>query len=229
MILVYFLIALLIIIFILLLLLLLIPVNYNLRLLYNEEIHGIISINLGFIYFNFNSNPLLLRIKLFGINLYSGTPQNKKPKITAEGKKAEHKAEEKKSPNSFNIKPFLSKKFLKSSLNLLVDLFNLIKPIKTKISGCIGLPEPHETALLVAAMAATAPLIAGIEIDLEPVWDDEHIELDMQVIGKFIPVILILKLIKFLFQQEIRAIWVKLIKDRKNKPKVQPSINLRGI
>ncbi len=202
----YFLLPLLIII-LLLFLLLWIPVKYNFKLQYDNCINCILSINWLLFHITYKLSPHpLLQINLGKRKIYSPSPIKKNTKPS-------NKSRTKKNRNPFKHGIFSWHKYYKIAINLIAELFKHIKPRKFKLYGNIGLTEPHQTAFIFAALSPLQPFLSLGDFNLQPLWNEEYIDLDMQIVGKFIPVIILLILVKFIFSQEIRVLWINSLKN----------------
>lgn len=202
----YFFLTLLLIVF-LLFSFLWIPIKYNFKLQYENNLNLDFSINWFFLHITYKLQPHpLLQIGLGNRKLYPSKPIKKTSPDP-------YKGQTKKTRNIFKFKRSDWQKYLKIIVNLIIELLNHIKPQKFKLYSTIGLSEPHQTAFVFATVSPLQRLLNLDDIYLQPLWNEEYIDLDIHIIGKLTPAIIFLIFIKFIFKQEIRVLWVNSIKN----------------
>ena len=91
------------------------------------------------------------------------------------------------------------------------DILDIIRPSYLNISGKLGLFEPHQTGY---AFMALLPLrqIHGAHITLQPIWDEEICDMEIQVGGRFIPLLLVTRIIRYALSPPMRQHWLKKIR-----------------
>lgn len=143
-------------------------------------------------------------------------------KLASAGKrnKKEKKKQDSGESNRANLKVILS--FLQNKLpreiwKLIRDLFNRIKPDQLTVQARIGFYEPDYTAYLIVLSGCLQQINSHYDIELEPVWDDEHFEYQLQVYGRIIPFYLLMSMARFLFNRAMISFIVDVVKNRRKK------------
>ncbi|MEA1962071.1 MAG: hypothetical protein U9N81_12530 [Bacillota bacterium] len=85
------------------------------------------------------------------------------------------------------------------------DIIAIIKPQTLLVDGRIGFSEPHYTAWLMASTEAFRGFCPNEVIQLEPVWDEEYIEMHVRVAGSFILVVILIRVIRFFLNRSVRT------------------------
>ncbi len=132
-----------------------------------------------------------------------------------------HKKEKKTSGADFKI--FLDGNFLKSALAFSLDILKMIGPESLEIRGKVGFEDPCYNGFLTALnwfFRTTVPR-QKVRIDLEPVWDEEYVDVAFSASGRIIVFLILYRVIKFLLARETRMIW-KAIRAGKKRPGMQP-------
>jgi hypothetical protein len=115
----------------------------------------------------------------------------------------------------------LNKRFLKNSLALFKDLLKIIKPKYILIKGKFGFYEPCYTAWLCGMLALIDGWGRYISLDVQPIWDEEYLETENAVGGSVIPLVIVLRMLKFLILRETREL-ISKVKKQKGFKNLQP-------
>ncbi|OEH84257.1 hypothetical protein BHU72_10605 [Desulfuribacillus stibiiarsenatis] len=108
---------------------------------------------------------------------------------------------------------------VKDVYRLLADLINMISPKKFKIIATIGFYEPHYTAWLLGAVEVFRGLKPNYSISIIPAWEEEIVDVDIKVSGKVILLVILLRVLKFIFAKSTRRIWISWIRYKINPKK----------
>ncbi|MBX4260232.1 DUF2953 domain-containing protein [Clostridium estertheticum] len=117
-------------------------------------------------------------------------------------KKNSKKKKEKKS--SFNIRDYIEREFINDLINYFKDIINIVKPKFAKINGFYGFEDPSLTGVICGIIPLISNLIPKSDINLQPVFDDEIIEIECDVHGKISLLSAIIKTLRFVFKKNNR-------------------------
>ena len=193
------------------------PINYRLDGGYRDNLWFNFDINsLFFIVVNgkWNSEigkPFQTRIKFFGFAFHL-TNEGKKDDKKKKKKKKEF--EEVKGEKKYNLSKIfcsLDSELMGNAIRLLKEIIYILKPDKCALKGKLGFSEPHLNGYLTALTFMKKESIPGLELDIEPYWEEEHYDLSLTVEGKIVLSVLFFKLGRFLLAKRSR----QFIKDLK--------------
>jgi len=122
------------------------------------------------------------------------------------------------------IRSFLKNCLHISSWELCKKLFCMFSPNSILITGRYGFYEPEYTAFLLSVSSFLNSFKEEYTINLEPVWDDEYLELYVHISGFVIPALLLFHLLKFILQGSTLRFLAEMRKNKKahNNAAVQP-------
>lgn len=185
-------------------LLLFIPFKYNLYYNINDS-----SNFEGTILWLFN----LFKLKAsqeenFKITLFIGS---KAIYVISESGHSENKEvkDDNKKTKTTNIKNFIEKKFLSCVLSYFKDMLKIIKPDEIKINGVYGFDDPCITGLLSGFIPIIAQVIPHSHINLNPVFDDDVIDIKAIMCGKTFLFLMVFRTLKFILKKDVRKILLK--------------------
>ncbi len=151
------------------------------------------------------NKDLHARIILFGIPVKID-PQKMGDKDKTEDRK--DKSNIKKKKGTAAITSILDKEFRRRGLVLIRDLFRILKPEQFSIKGKIGFAEPHYTGWLAAFSNSIKYSFHNAFIDLEPVFDDECLEIEFTLRGRLRLGLILVKVGWLFFINWVRNIFV---------------------
>ncbi|MCB2352927.1 DUF2953 domain-containing protein [Clostridium estertheticum] len=128
----------------------------------------------------------------------------KSPDIKIEKEEEERNKKNSKKKSSFNIRDYIEREFINDLINYFKDIVNIVKPKTVKINGFYGFEDPSLTGMLCGIIPLISNLIPKSDINLQPVFDDEIIEIECDVHGKISLLSTIIKTLKFVFKKNSR-------------------------
>ena len=198
----------------LLLLIVIIPFEYELDGKIDEKISG----NASLIFFgkffkvivSYKNKDTFVLIKVMGLRII-----NKKIKMSSNENKASSKENKmfskkrekediKKAKSNFNIKDYIQREFLEASINYIKAIINIIKPKTVRIHGIYGFEDPSLTGMACAIIPLISNLIPAGDIKLQPVFDDEIIDIYCKIYGRISLLTAIIKTLKFVLKKNNR-------------------------
>ncbi|NNU77446.1 DUF2953 domain-containing protein [Clostridium estertheticum] len=201
---------LLIFIFGIILLFLIIPFEYYISSKIDEKIN--VDITLLFfkkivkVMVRHEDTKEIFLLKIMGLRIIRKEIKSPDIKIEKEekekNKKNSKKKKEKKS--SFNIRDYIEREFINDLINYFKDIINIVKPKTVKINGFYGFDDPSLTGMICGIIPLISNLIPKSNINLQPVFDDEIIEIECDVHGKISLLSAIIKTLKFIFKKNNR-------------------------
>ncbi|MCB2339233.1 DUF2953 domain-containing protein [Clostridium estertheticum] len=145
-------------------------------------------------------------LKIMGLRIIRKEIKSPDIKIEKEekekNKKNSKKKKEKKS--SFNIRDYIEREFINDLINYFKDIINIVKPKTVKINGVYGFDDPSLTGMICGIIPLISNLIPKSDINLQPVFDDEIIEIECDVHGKISLLSAIIKTLRFVFKKNSR-------------------------
>ncbi|UNC92912.1 hypothetical protein [Candidatus Contubernalis alkaliaceticus] len=221
-ILLFLLLALAVVLAFLLLTVLLLPLTYRVKAGYGKEFFaqgGVSQMPLYSFLFSYCPQEARVHLKFlfipFSFQVNPGEQKEKKPRKKKENKKQKEKESSSQKDSSKFIKVFMKRSTLEHMLSLLWDLLGILKPEKLEIRGEIGLEEPHLLGWLLAFLWSFKSLCNIFRIELQPLWDREHYDLEVNLEGKMVPGAVLFRLLKFLFSKRTLEIWRQWRKQKK--------------
>ena len=104
------------------------------------------------------------------------------------------------------IKSYPHKKaILKATLNLLKEVINAIKPKRLKIRCLLGLSNPFDTGIALAAISTVKPFVKADQILVEADFENETFEIDIDAKGWFNLLSILLPVIRYI---RTKPVWV---------------------
>jgi hypothetical protein len=204
-----------VIVLIFILLIIFIPIKYKLSFDYHQQLNFRAAIRYG-ILFNVNMNKRNgmseYKLRILGIPLHL---QNTK---TSKSKK-NNKIKPDDSLSWDVIRSFFHNKAYRPLRKLVGRIFNNLKPNYLIIKGEYGFFEPHNTAFLNMLLSIVPQRPPHYIIQLEPVWDDEKLEVDGLIKGAVTIAEIIYNLILFILNRSTFRLIKDILKDKKRKRK----------
>ncbi|MHC1684784.1 MAG: DUF2953 domain-containing protein [Clostridiaceae bacterium] len=201
-----------------LIIILIIPFQYEFNGSYNDELNYDGNVLWAFRFFKvmiFRSEEkiqfalFICGKKVFVKNLHSEevnkNNKDKQPKI-------KEKKTKEKSTSRGSVKEYFEKRFLRDIIAYFKEVLEVIKPKSVKIHGIYGFQDPSITGILCGFIPLISLVIPNRDIMLEPVFDDDVLELDVSVSGKIILGIILVKTLALIFKESVRK---KIFKRRK--------------
>lgn len=182
------------------LLLLILPFEYKFNTIFNEKIK--VDSNILFlkkflkVTVTYENKEPLLSITIMGLRIV------RKKLITPVKKRKVN--DRKKRKSTFNIKDYIEKDFLNDLIIYFKDIINIIKPKRIKMSGTYGFEDPSFTGITCGIIPLISNLIPNSDINLQPVFDDEIIDIYCEIYGKISLLIATIKTIKFILKKNNR-------------------------
>ncbi|MDD3225315.1 MAG: hypothetical protein PHX70_11550 [Clostridium sp.] len=197
------LITLLIFLLLITLLIIIIPVKYNVNYKLSDKSYGTIKIKLlcGFlsiVYDNKNEHGGLKILICGFINICIKT------KTYEKNKEKETSSKEKKK-NKFKLKN-INTYFLKKLMGYIIDMIGILKPRIFKIDGAFGFYDPSNTGIACACIPLVTNFFPVLKINLEPVFYDEIMDINIICRGKVSIISAILKTLVFVKEKSIRKV-----------------------
>ncbi|MBU3072067.1 DUF2953 domain-containing protein [Clostridium estertheticum] len=141
-------------------------------------------------------------IKIMGLRIIR--KEIKSPGIKIEKEEMEKNNKNSKKKNNFNIKDYIEREFINDLINYFKDIINIVKPKTVKINGVYGFDDPSLTGMICGIIPLISNLIPKSDINLQPVFDDEIIEIECDVHGKISLLSAIIKTLRFVFKKNSR-------------------------
>ncbi|MBU3176604.1 DUF2953 domain-containing protein [Clostridium estertheticum] len=197
---------LLIFIFAIILLFLIIPFEYYISSKIDEKID--VDITLLFfkkiikVMVKHEDTKEIFLLKIMGLRIIR--KEIKSPGIKIEKEEMEKNKKNSKKKSNFNIKDYIEREFINDLINYFKDIINIVKPKTVKINGFYGFDDPSLTGMLCGIIPLISNLIPKSDINLQPVFDDEIIEIECDVHGKISLLSAIIKTLRFVFKKNNR-------------------------
>ena len=152
------------------------------------------------------NKDLKARIMIFGIPFKIDLQKIGKKNQTEDKKEKNIK---KKKKGTAAITSILDKEFRKRGTALIGDLLRILKPDQISIRGKIGFEEPHYTGYLAALTNSINYSCHNTFIDLEPVFDDGYLAIELMLKGRIRLGLILVKVGWFFFINRIRSFSVR--------------------
>ncbi|MCB2294307.1 DUF2953 domain-containing protein [Clostridium algoriphilum] len=178
----------------LILLILFAPFKYSVLVLIEEKTNINLYLNWAILKVEFlieEKNPNI-KIYIFGKHIRINSPIRKKSQL-------KNKREKKKTemPN---------KEFFIEMFSLSKKVFKVIKPKEFIATGTYGFEDPSITGILNIVLIFIAEVIPWAQIDLNPVFEEEVMRVEIRTYGSVSLIILILIMPKYVFKKEVRKV-----------------------
>ncbi|MFA7077969.1 MAG: hypothetical protein WC147_06110 [Syntrophomonas sp.] len=201
----------LIVISILFLLLMFIPIRYKLGFAYHDNLNSYISIRKG-IFFRLDIERIagqsLVKLRIFNIPLsLSGGRQKTKNKKTKSGS----------APTLALPHNLICNKAYQPLGKFISRLWHDFKPELLHIKGQYGFCEPHHTSWANMLLLLVSSESSHYKVQLEPVWDDEKLDIEGFLKGSITLAGIAWHLIRLVFSPPFWRFLRELSRDRKRK------------
>ncbi|MCB2360038.1 DUF2953 domain-containing protein [Clostridium estertheticum] len=141
-------------------------------------------------------------LKIMGLHIIR--KEIKSPGIKIEKEEMEKSNKNSKKKSSFNIRDYIEREFINDLINYFKDIINIVKPKTVKINGFYGFDDPSLTGMICGIIPLISNLIPKSDINLQPVFDDEIIEIECDFHGRISLLAAIIKTLKFVFKKNNR-------------------------
>lgn len=112
--------------------------------------------------------------------------------------KKKEKTEEKDNKSGSRFMSIIDRDLRVRGIALVSDLLHILKPDRLEIKGRIGFDEPHLTGWLAALYYSLKHSSCGnTSIDIEPIWEEEHYDLNFLLEGRVMTGLILLKITGF--------------------------------
>ncbi|MBZ9607921.1 DUF2953 domain-containing protein [Clostridium estertheticum] len=190
----------------LILLFIIIPLEYEFNTKIDEKIRA--DVNLSFfkkflkMMVAYEDKETLFLIKVMGLCII-----RKKVKMSNRKKENEKvKLKKKKKKNvDFNIKDYIQGAFINDLINYFKDIINITKPKRIKINGIYGFEDPSLTGIACGIVPLVPSLIPTSDINLQPVFDDEIIDIYCEIHGEISLLAATIRTLKFVLKKNNRG------------------------
>lgn len=194
----------------LILLFVIIPFEYEL----NAKIDEKISANANLIFFKkilkvivtYKDKETFFLIKVMGFSII-----RKKIKKSSKTRKKDNlknkksiKTREKNKKSNFDIMDYVKGEFKSDLINYFKAIINIIKPKRIRIQGIYGFEDPSLTGMACGIIPIVSNLIPTSDINVQPVFDDEIIDIYCAIYGRIFLLIAIIKTLKFVLKKNNR-------------------------
>ncbi|MBU9714920.1 hypothetical protein [Evansella tamaricis] len=152
-----------------------------------------------------------IRLKFFGINVMP--KESNKLKKREKGEKSETtEKKEKKEKKSMSLSfresiSLITKDLIITAFRFLDDVITIFKPKTFSLYSKIGFYEPDYTGYLLALNYSLKDKYSSEKIRFIPVWDEEYIEMDLKLSGRFFLIAILYRTLQFLFSRSMRKLW----------------------
>ena len=199
---------LLILIFGFVLLFIIIPFEYEFKTKIDEKIMA--GVNLLFfkkllmVTMTYENKETLFLIRVMGLTII-------RKKIKKSSRKIK-KEKLKKKKNDFNIKDYFQGAFIKDLISYFKDIINITKPKKIIINGTYGFEDPSLTGIACGIIPLVSSHIPISHVNLQPVFDEEIIDIYCEIYGRISLLVAIIKTLKFVLKKNNRKKIFKKVK-----------------
>ncbi|MBU3160028.1 DUF2953 domain-containing protein [Clostridium frigoris] len=199
---------LLIFIFGVILLFLIIPLEYYI----SSKIDETINVDITLLFFKkiikimvkHEDTKEVFMLKFMGLGVIRKEIKSPDIKIEKDENEKSNKKSKKKKRSNFNIRDYIEKVFINDLINYFKDIINIVKPKIVKINGFYGFEDPSLTGMICGIIPLISSLIPKSNINLQPVFDDEIIEIECDIHGKISLLSAIIKTLKFILKKNSR-------------------------
>lgn len=199
------------------------PIKYKLNFEYHDQLSLRAAIRYGFFgnaSIDMRNGTSEVKVRILGIPL--SLPTGKAP-----NKNKKHKPNSGSSMSLGLLQSFFHNKTYRPIWHLMGRMFNRVKPDYVIVAGKYGFYEPHYTAWLNIMLSLAPMKPPRYVLQLEPVWDDELLDIEGIMKGSITIASIALNLLIFLFNpstfrllRDIRQ--VKKHKKKHNRIVLQP-------
>ena len=143
-------------------------------------------------------------LKFMGLSIIRKEIKSPGTKIEKEKEEKNKKNSKKKKRSNFNIRDYIQKEFINDLINYFKEIIHIVKPKTVEINGFYGFEDPSLTGMICGIIPLISSLIPKSDINLQPVFDDEIIEIECDIHGKISLLSAIIKTIKFVLKKNSR-------------------------
>jgi len=188
---------LLLVIVVILILILIIAFNYRISAVLKERADFYLHVNWAFFEVELWLEAIkpFVKVRIFQkviINEPLKKSPRKKPKSAKKLKKSDFKM------------PGMT--FFMEILNFSKEVLNVFKPKEISAFGTYGLDDPVNTAVISFFIQLFSELVPQANIRLEPVFDSEMTDMEINISGKIRLIVLVYILIKYLLKRDVRQV-----------------------
>lgn len=138
-------------------------------------------------------NKLNFGIYLFGKKLKFKKKSNKK--------KQKEKKKSKRKIKWVNI--------LSNIIQYFKEIINILKPKVFKVEGVYGFYDPSLTGITTGIIPILKSVLPLSNVNLQPVFEEEVLDIEVEVTGYIIPMVMIVDTLKFILNKEVRKVIFK--------------------
>jgi hypothetical protein len=182
-------------ILVMLLLILLIPFEYSISALLKEKASFYLQVQWALFRFELLLEDLKPSIK---ISVFRRMIMNRPV-----GKRFRKKPVKKAGKSKFKMP---SMAFLKEILSFLKEIFNIFKPKEIKAFGYYGLEDPSNTAVVSFIIMLVSEFAPWAQIGLNPIFDSELTDVEINISGRIVFIVLVCVVLKYIFKKEVRKV-----------------------
>lgn len=196
------------------------PINYGLEASYDHKLKYSIRSGAGFLWrfsMQQEEQKKTWKLKILGLTV----PQRDRKTVAkpAKAERAPKQSNDKKPNNSLKtLKSFGENKMHISCWRLLKQVLGAISPDFIQIRGKYGFYEPYFTAWCIPLLWALDGLGNVCFINLQSVWEEECLELEVKSSGSILLALLLWYMIRFILQASTLRFFLALKKSRKKIP-----------
>lgn len=99
-----------------------------------------------------------------------------------------------------------SKEFFIQMFSLIKEVFKVIKPKEFIAKGTYGFEDPSITGILSFVLIFITEVMPRAQIDLNPVFEEEIMNVEISTYGRVSLITLIFLMIKYVFKKEVRKV-----------------------
>lgn len=183
----------------LILLILLAPFKYSALVLIKEKININLYLNWVILKVEFlvGEKKPNVKIYMFGKFIKFVSHSSKKDKL-------EKKLKTKTKTKTKTKMP--SKEFFIQMLSLIKEVFKVIKPKEFIAKGTYGFEDPSITGIFSFVLVFITEAMPRAQIDLNPVFEEEIMNVEVSTYGRVSLITLIFLMIKYVFKKEVRKV-----------------------
>lgn len=193
-------ITILVILFLIIIMLLFIPFEYRLRGNFDEDFCGEASINWFFGLVKFLAHKGKSKCEIGFI--LCGKKISARRRAKNKNSKKERSKEKKKPSKKIDF----TRKLISIFYNYCMDVLNIVKPKYFKAVGVYGCEDPSITGFICAFISIINEVIPNRNINLQPVFEEEILDIESEVYGAVVPMTIVYKTLRLIMKKEVRKI-----------------------
>ncbi|MCR3761502.1 DUF2953 domain-containing protein [Clostridium felsineum] len=136
----------------------------------------------------------------FGIYLF-GKKLRAKKKLKKKKQKEKKKSKSKRKIKWVNI--------LSNIIQYFKEIINILKPKVFKVEGVYGFYDPSLTGITTGIIPILKSVLPLSNVNLQPVFEEEALDIEVEVTGYIIPMVMIVDTLKFILNKEVRKVIFK--------------------